>query len=228
MKSQNPELERVKNDLETMQKALGIVPSMGRAWVQWMKRDRWFSLWWCLPGGILIAAALLPINHATRYWGLVSDQWAGILVAAVMLVFVVVHDRRVRARDGRPEGLIREAKRINGLTAEGFWFALALLVELFVYFVWGKEYRIAFEPFWAGLFILVGSSCLTAAIAARAWILLGWAVPFLAYGFCLPFAGGHGKVNGVLFGLMFIAVALSFSCIAAVQLKIFERQNDAD
>ena len=81
-----PELDRVKNDLDTMQKALGLAPSLGRDWIQWMKRDRWFGLWWCLPGIILIAAAVLPFDHAKRYLGLVIDQWAGLLVAAAGVV----------------------------------------------------------------------------------------------------------------------------------------------
>jgi hypothetical protein len=53
-----PELERVKQDVETIQKAMGLTPAMGREWIQWMKRDNWLSLWWCLPGVILIASAL--------------------------------------------------------------------------------------------------------------------------------------------------------------------------
>ena len=223
-----PELDRVKSDLETMQKALGLAPSMGREWIRWMKRDKWFSLWWCLPGFILIAAALLPIENAKRYGGLVPGQWTGLLVSAVMLGITLVHARKVTANDGRPQGLIRESKRINGMSAEGLWFSLALVVQLLFYFIWGKQYRIAFEPFWAGLFIFTGSSCLVAAVSARAWTLLGWAIPFLGYGFCLPLAGGHGKVNGVLLGMMFIAVALSFSVIAVLQIRIMERQNDAD
>jgi hypothetical protein len=223
-----PELDRVKSDLETMQKALGLAPSMGREWVQWMKRDRWLGLWWCLPGFILIAAALLPYDHVNRYAGLLLDQWAGVLVAAVMLGIASVLTRKVKANDGRPEGLKRESKRINGMSAEGLWFGLAMIAQLLIYFVWGKQYRIAFEPFWAGLFILMGSSCLAAAVAARAWALLGWAIPFLSYGFCLPLVQGHGKVNGVLFGMMFIAVALSFSIIAVLQIRILERQHDAD
>jgi len=184
------ELDRVKSDLETMQKALGLSPSLGRDWIQWMKRDKWFSLWWCLPGFILIAAALVPFDHAKRYWGLVPGQWTGLLVAAVMLGITFVHTRKVTANDGRPEGLIRESKRINGMSAEGLWFSLVLVVQVLLYFFWGKQYQIAFEPFWAGLFVLTGSSCLAAAVAAKAWTLLGWALPFLGYALCLPLVGG--------------------------------------
>src|SRR6266436_8830484 len=125
-----PELDRVKSDLETMQKALGLAPSMGREWIQWMRRDKWFSLWWCLPGFILIAAALLPLDHAQRYGGLVPGQWAGLLVAMVMLGITVAQTRKVMANDGRPEGLKRESKRVNGMSAEGLWFGLALIVEV--------------------------------------------------------------------------------------------------
>ncbi len=108
-----PELDRVKNDLETMQKALGLAPSLGRDWIQWMKRDRWYGLWWCLPGIILIAAAVLPFDHAKRYLGLVIDQWAGLLVAAVMLGITTILSRKVEANDGGRRGL--SGKR-NGST----------------------------------------------------------------------------------------------------------------
>jgi hypothetical protein len=52
----------------------------------------------------------------------------------------------------------------------------------------------------------------------------------LAYGLCLPLlgvhVGEHGTVNGVLFGLMFVAVALSFSLISVLQIRSFQRQHD--
>jgi len=222
-----PELDRVKNDLETIQKAMGFAPAMGREWLQWLKRDKWFSLWWCLPGCIVIAAALTPFDHVQKYWGLVLDQWAGILVAVTMLVIAGVHARKVTGKDGRPEGMIREAKRINGMDNQGFRFGLALLVQLVVYFAWGRQYHVASAPFWAGLFVIMGSTCLVVALAARAWMLLGWAIPFLAYGLCLPMAGEAGKVNGILLGSMFIAVALSFSLIQSLQIRKIESEHVA-
>jgi len=221
------ELDRVKNDVETMQKAMGLVPSMGREWIHWMKRDRWFSLWWCLPGFILIAAALLPFDRATRRLGLVLDQWAGILVAVTLLGLAVINTRQVTANDGRPESLVRESRCTNGLTAQGIWFGVALVGQLLLYFIWGARYHIAFEPFWSGLFILVGSTCLAAAVTGKAWILLGYAIPFVAYGLTLPIAQGHHKVNTILLGLMFIAVALSFSLVQTWQIRQIERQNES-
>jgi hypothetical protein len=221
------ELDRIKGDVETMQRAMGLFPSMARDWIQWMKRDQWFCLWWCVPGLICIVAALLPLDHAQRYFGLVLDQWAGILVAVTLLGIATGHSRQVNGKDGRPEAMVREARRINGLTIQGAWFGLATLVQLVLYFIWGKHYHIGFEPFWAGLFLLLGSTYLVAAVCARIWILLGWAIPFLAYALCLPLAEGHHKVNGVLLGLFFIAVALSFSIIQVLQIRQIERQHES-
>jgi hypothetical protein len=222
-----PDLDRLECDLATIQKALGLVPSAGREWIRWMKRDKWFSLWWSLPGFILIAAALLPLNRAGRFLGFGPDRWAGILAALSMLAISIVHSRKITSQDGRPAGLIREAKRINGMTTEGVWFAFAIIAQVGGYFLWSKVYRIPFEPFWAGLFILTGSSCLAGAVAARAWALLGWAIPFLGYGICVPFAGAHGKLSGVLLGAMFVAVALSFTFISSLQIRLLERQNES-
>ncbi len=219
-----PEIDRLKQDLETMHKALGLAPAMGRDWVQWLKRDQWFSLWWCVPGIILIASTLLPPD-STRHGGLMSAQWAGLLVAASMLVITAMQMRRATARDGRPEGLIRETKRSQGLTAEGWWFGVALAVQAFLYIAWSRHYRIGLEPFWAGWFMIMGSTFLIAAMAARAWLLLGWAIPLLAYGLCVPAVGMHSRLNGILFGLMFMAVALSFSLISTLQLRRVERQK---
>jgi len=219
------EIDRLKNDLETIQKAMGVTPSLGREWLDWLKRDKWFSLWWCVPGLILIASALAPLDHARRYAGLVVGQWAGILVALTMLIIAWVYGRRVTGRDGRSDSAIREARRINGMDRQGFVFGLASLIQLAAYFFWGWQHHVAFETFWTGMFIVMGSTYLIVALAARAWTLLGWAVPFLAYGLCLPLAGGVGKV--ILFGLMFIAVALSFSLIQVLQIRKIESEHVA-
>jgi hypothetical protein len=200
------ELDRVKNDVETMQRAMGLPPSSGREWIPWMKRDSWFSLWWCLPGFVLIVAALLPAKSVLGLAGLYS--------------------RQAKGKDGRPEGMVQEWKRMYGKSAEGRC-AMALAVPLVLYFVWGTHYHVGPMAFWTGLFILLGSIMLMAALAARAWVLLGYAIPFLAYGLCMPLAHGSHKAFGVLFGMMFIAVGLSFSIIQICQIRQIERQNES-
>ena len=224
----NSELDRIKGDLETMRKALGVSPSVAKEWITWMERDRWMGLWWCLPGAILIGAALLPLDGARRYFGLVPEQWGGLLFAAVLCALAFFLTRKVAADDGRPADLVRESMRLNGMTAEGMWFSGALGLELVLYFMWGKEYGIGFWPFWAGLFLLMGSSCLVGALAAKAWPLLGWAVPFLGYALCLPLAHENRQLATMLLGIMFLGVALSFSVIAVVQIRILARHHDAD
>ncbi|HEY1490695.1 MAG TPA: hypothetical protein VGF90_06615, partial [Verrucomicrobiae bacterium] len=213
----------MKSDLETIQKAMGMGPSLGREWIQWLKRDKWFSLWWCAPGLILIASALVPLDHAHKYAGFGVDQWAGILVAVTMLIIAWVYGRRVTGKDGRSEGAIREARRINGMDRQGFVFGLASLVQVVVYGFWGWQHHVPFETFWTGMFIVMGSTYLAVALAARAWTLLGWALPFLAYGLCLPLTVGVGKV--LLFGAMFIAAALSFSLIQVLEIRKFESEH---
>src|SRR5215213_7958356 len=205
----NSDLDRIKNDLETMEKALGITTSMGRDWVRWMKRDQWIGLWWCLPGLILVVAAFLPFDRTQRVFGLVPDQWVGLLVAAVLLFLAAFLTRKVTAKDDRPDAFVREAKRMNGISRQGAWFNVALLVQLVLYFSWGWSYGISSGAFYSGLFLVTGSSCLVAALTAKAWPLLGWALPLLVYSLCLPLVEGHRQLGTILLGLMFISVALS-------------------
>jgi hypothetical protein len=221
------ELDRVKNDVETIQKAMGLAPSIRQEWVQWMKRDNWLNLWWCLPGVILVASALLPSGPAERFLGLLRAQWTGLLVAIVMLAITVAYFRKTVGNDGRPDSLIREYKRINGLTRQSAWGNVALVAALAFFFIWARASQIPFDVFWSGLFIFMGSTCLVTAIAARAWLLLGWAVPFLAYGLFQTLLPGAGRVSAIPLGIMFIAVALSFSVIQVWQIRGIQSQHAA-
>ncbi len=221
------ELERMKNDLEVIQRAMGLAPAAGRDWIHWMRRDRWASLWWCLPGLICIVSALLPFDHARRHLGLAGGQWAGLLAAASLLALAIAHSRQVAGHDGRPEGMVRRGRRDSGMTAQGAWFGAACAAQLAAYFYWGWRYHITFEAFWAGLFVLFGSTCLVTALTARAWMLLGYGIPFLAYGLCLPLVAGNHKAGDILLGAMFVGVALSFSFIQALQIRRIERTYES-
>ena len=222
-----PELERIKTDVQTIHKAMGLVPAAGLDWVRWMKRDNWLNLWWCLPGAILIASAGLPSGNAAKYFGLAAGQWAGLLTAATLLGTALFCLRKLTAHDGRPEGLIREYRRVNGLNAQGAWFSLALVLELALYLVWSREFQIGFGALWSGLWILMGSTCLVAAVAARTWLLLGWAIPFLGYGAFLTLLRDHGRPSGLPLGIMFIAVALCFSFMQLREVRKIERLNES-
>jgi len=213
------DLTRLKNDVETIQRALGLAPSFQQDWVQWMKRDNWFNLWWCLPGSIILASALLPINRAQTYLGLIPDQWTGILVAVSLLLIASIGTRRTTRKDGRPESLIRETKRLYGVTREGFLFSMAFAVQFLLFVIWSRQHHMAFDAFWTGLFLLAGTTFFVSAFAAKAWILLGYALPFVAYGLCLPLADGHQTAKTVLFGTMFITVAACFSIVQVWEIR---------
>ena len=65
----------------------------------------------------------------------------------------------------------------------------------------------------------MGSTCLVVALSARAWILLGYAIPFLVYGLCLPLAGDHAAAKGSMLGMMFIGIAILFSAIQFWEIR---------
>ena len=220
-----PELDRVKNDVETMQRAMGLAPAAGLEWVRWMRRDNWLNLWWGLPGTMLIVSSFLPPDKAAKLFGLVSAQWTGLLVSAAMLVVMFVSIRKMTANEGRPQSLVREYKRCWGLDAHGRWVSLALLLELVLYVVWARHFRIGFAAFWSGYCILVGSTTLIMAVISKLWLLLGLALPILVYGLFEALISDKGRIGGIPLGIMLIGIGLSCAIIQAWQIRQIERQN---
>jgi hypothetical protein len=214
-----PELDRVKNDLETMQKAMGLA-AMGRECIAWLKRDSWLNLWWCLPGAILIASAAMPLDNTKKFLGLVPAQWVGLVVVAVLIGMLVAWGRITR-NEARPAGLLREYKRAN---AQGSWFLPVFLAQFVLYLVWGRQHHIEGQAFMAGLWLLCGSAVLMLAVFTRAWVFLGWAIPFVIFGLCQPLI--QGRWSGLWLGTMFIVAALLCSVIQVWQARGMERQND--
>jgi hypothetical protein len=222
------ELDRVKNDVETMQRAMGLAPAMGREWIQWMKRDYWLNFWWCLPGTILIASSFLPpAGAARRYFGLALAQWIGILVGAAMLGVMIISMRKMTADEGRPQSLIREYKRYWGIDTHGRWVSLALLLEFMLYVVWAWHFRIGIGAFWSGYFILVGSTFFLLAVISKLWLLLGVAVPILVYGLFEALLCDTSKIGGIPLGIMLMGIGLSCSIIQVWQIRQIERQNES-
>ena len=222
------DLDRVKNDVETLQKAMGLAPAIEREWIPWMKRDNWLNLWWCLPGAMLIASSFLPPGTAVRYCGLVPAQWAGLLVAAAMLGILMVSLRKMTANDGRPLSLIREYKRYWGIDAHGRWVSLALALEFLFYFLWARHFRLNIGAFWSGICILAGSTYIVLAVISKLWLLLGVAIPILAYGLFETLFSGEGKIGGLSLGLMFIGIGSCCAIIQVWQIRQIERQNESN
>lgn len=219
------ELDRVKNDVETMQRAIGLAPAAAREWIPWMKRDNWLNLWWCLPGIMLIASSFLPSD--TDFFGLALAQWIGCWVAAATLGVMIISIRKMTANDGRPQSLIREYKRYWGVDAHGRWVGLALMLEFLLYVVWAKHLQIGFGAFWSGFFIIVGSTYIVLAVISKLWLLLGVAIPILSYGLFEALVPGKGKISGFALGMMFIGIGLSNAIIQVWQIRQIERQNES-
>jgi hypothetical protein len=215
-----PELDRVKNDLETMQKAIGLTPSLGREWPRWLKRDRWLNFWWCLPGLMLVAGSLAPFDQTRKLFGLVAGQWIGLAVAGVLIGMLFFWDKMLRS-SARPAEVTREYKRIN---VQALWFLVGFVAQIALYFAWGAQHGIQGKTFIAGLWIVCGSSMLLLATVTKGWVYLGWALPMLAYGLCHPVLGQQGLWLGVVF---IVAAFLSWA-IQGVQSRIIELQHAAN
>ena len=213
-----PELDRVRNDIDTIQKAMGLAPSFGRDWIQCLKRDNWLNLWWCVPGLILVVSAWVPFDDSKAWLGLLASQWVGLLAAAALLGIGVLQFRMMSNTDKRPLGLVREYKRINTI-------GLASVVPIVFYFIWGKQHAIGGEAFTAGLFVVSGSMVIVT-VATKLWVFMGWAIPLVAFGLCQPLMSG-GKSSGVGIGLVFISAALLCSVIQAWHVRRVEKQHDA-
>jgi hypothetical protein len=223
-----PELDRIKNDVETMQQALGLAPAMAREWVPWLKRDLRLDLWWSLPGLILIASSWLPRHPKARYLGLAPDQWSGVLVILAVLGVMMFHIKKTTANDGRPQSLIREYRRFWGVDSQGVRIGAALALEFLLYFYWALHFRISTQAFIPGLFILVGATYLVLTVISRIWLLLGWALPLLAYGlFAVLLPDRHNTLREIPLGMMFIAIGgLSF-ILQAWQIRQIARHHES-
>jgi hypothetical protein len=222
----NTEIDRVKTDLETIQKAIGPAPNFGREWLQWLKRDNWSSLWWCLPGVVFIIGALLPFDDTKKFFGLLPDQWVCLLAAVVTLGILFRSQRRLFWNAARPAGLVRVQKKLN---IRGYWLLLAIFVQFLFYLIWAKQSGVG-QPAILGLYFLVaGSASMVMAIAWKAWAMFGWAIAFLACGVCQP-AVMHSRLNGILLtlGMLFIIGSLLSSVFQALQLRKIESQHVTD
>jgi hypothetical protein len=217
-----PEIERVKNDLETMQKAMGTEPAFGRDWAKWLRRDNWLTLWWLLPAAILLATIFLPRDNSERYWGLKLEQWIGVLVALVLVGMLVFWNRAITRRSGRPDGLVREYKRINTMS---WWFLLPFFAQIALYFAWAHQHGLKGMAVMSGLWLMCAFSLAMMAVLTRLWLYLGWALPMAAYAFLLPQV--THEWGGAALGALFVVATLLSWLIISLQVRILERKHDA-
>lgn len=217
-----PEIERVKNDLETMQKAMGTEPSFGRDWAKWIRRDNWMTLWWLLPAAILLASSFVRWENKEKYLGIKPEQWAGLLVCAVLVGMLVFWNRAVTRRNGRPDGLVREYKRLNTLSG---WYLIPFLAQIALYFAWASQHGLTGRTVMSGLWLVCACSIATMGMVTRYWLYLGWALPMAVYAFVLP--GVSRQWGGAALGSLFVVAAFLSWLITSVQVRFLEKQHDA-
>lgn len=216
------EIERVKNDLETIQKAMGTEPRFGRDWAKWIRRDNWMTFWWFLPAAILLSASFVHSENSSRYGGLKPEQWIGLLVCAVLIGMLVFWNRAVTRRNGRPDGLVREYKRINSVSG---WFLLPFLGQIVLYFAWANLQGLPGKTVMSGLWLVLAFSMAMLAVLTRLWLYLGWALPMAAYAFLLPQVSQQW--GGAALGALFAVAALLSWLITSIQVRRVEKQHDA-
>jgi len=217
-----PELDRVKNDLETMQKAIGLTSPPGREWIHWLKRDKWLNFWWAVPGLMLIAASLAPLDDTRKLLGLIASQWVGLAVAGALLGMLFYWGKMMRS-DARPPAVVREYKRIN---SQASLFLVGFAAQIALYFIWGAQHSLPTGAFMAGLWIICGSSMFVLVMVTKGWVYLAWAVPMIAFGLCQPLLEGRDK--GLWLGAVFIVAAFLSWLIQGVQTRMIEKQHGAN
>src|ERR1035441_2104900 len=82
------------------------------------------------------------------------------------------------------------------------------------------------ERFVLGFLFSGGATYLMLAVISRIWLLLGWAIPLLAYGLFATLLPGK-EIWGIPLGIMFITVALSCSIIQVWQIRKIESQHES-
>lgn len=213
------DLTRLKEDLEVIQKAMGLAPAPGREWAPWLRKDAPLYLLFCLPGAVLLFAELvLPMEGMERYGGLRIAQWTGLLTAVLLLGILLMVMRRAAGGDGRPAGLIREYRRAN----RHVWL---ILPPLGLYFIWGYQYNVGAEAFTAGLWILSASLLGLLAALSGLRVYWGWAFPMAVYGLGQPWIPAH--FSGVALGVVFIAGALLCSLIHKAEIRRMEKPHES-
>lgn len=216
------EIERVKNDLETIHKAIGTEPRFGRDWAKWIRRDNWMTLWWFLPAVILLSASFVRFEDGAKYWGLKPQQWIGLLVCAVLIGMLVFWNRAVTRRNGRPDGLVREYKRINAVSG---WFLLPFFGQIALYLAWANQHGLSGMTVMSGLWLMLAFSMGMLAVLTRLWVYLGWALPMAAYAFLLPHVSR--QMGGAALGALFAMAALLSWLFTSFQVRKMEKQHDA-
>lgn len=169
----NTEMDRLKQDIQTIEQALGCAPEFGRGTV-------WASVGWGICGVTLIAMAILHFTFSSR--------WVGAVVMVTLWLGLPHLFSRLATRFASQQtfGSTRtfgSAKDLSSTPLSGVLISL-LLGMMF----WMNKMMVPTGLFPALTCLLGGAGCLVFAWG-KPWRLglLIWSLAFIALGFAFPF-----------------------------------------
>jgi hypothetical protein len=159
------DLERIQNDLATIQQAAGLELPFGR-------EEVWLNLVLGAGGIVALSWALVPHGF--------PDQWG--LIPLLMVVLVYVARLRVKYRQGTGRSPLRRREYTIG-----FVLALVLSGLLLAYRIWGARLGIPLPHVQGSAVFFLGLAFLVPAILDRNRIyLIALSVPVMLCGLAIP------------------------------------------
>ena len=159
------EVQRVKEDLATLQQAAGLEPLVGR-------EDIRANLAIAVAGVVAVVWALLP--HG------MPQQWGMVPLVLVVLSYLIW--QRARHRQGTGRSAIERKKYSAELVGVILITALAL-----VYRLWATELGISRAIAGGAAFFILGAAIVVFGLReSRRWPELGMAIPIMLCGLAIP------------------------------------------
>lgn len=193
------DMDRIRDDLETMKKAAGVELPFG-----------WEDVWWniAISIGCVIAVVWMIVPHH------LSHRWGWIPALTLSVVYVVYFRVKYRRSTGRSPLRRRE------YTA-GLLLALMIVPVVIVYRYWGASLGISLLHLRSIFSFFLGFALLVPALLDRSRISwLGLAIPIIVCGLCTPYFEIPARIQ------MGIAVAIALMLMSAIQVWQLRAQNE--
>ena len=201
---ENSEVQRVKEDLATLQRAAGLESLVGR-------EDVWANLAVAAAGVVAVVWALLP-HSMPQQWG---------IVPLILVVLSYLTWQRARHRQSTGRSAVTRKK----YSAELAGVVVITLLAL-VYRLWATELGISREVAGGAALFLLGAAIVVFGLRERQrWLELGIAVPIMACGMAIPLLSVS---TWVLIGGTFAVGGAVTAGLTAYQIRMDANTHDAD
>ncbi len=198
------EVQRVKEDLATLQQAAGLEPLVAR-------EDVWANLVIAAAGVVAVVWALLP--HG------MPQQWGMVPLVLVVLSYLIWQRARHRQSAGR--SAIERKKYSSELAGVILITALAL-----VYRLWATELGISRAIAGGAAFFILGAAIVVFGLReSRRWPELGMAIPIMLCGLAIPLLSVS---TWVLLGSTFAVGGAVTAGLTTYQIRMDANAHAAD